>query len=61
MEVDDLLLRRPDLGILPKQAYELRVRLDAMHGNAIGGSSLSTAEPRLLPLPSTYLTFGEIG
>jgi hypothetical protein len=61
LEVDDLLLRRPDLGILPKQAYELRVRLDALHGNPIGGLLLSTAEPRSLPLSSTYLTFTETG
>jgi hypothetical protein len=61
LEVDDLLLRRPDLGIPPKQAYELGVRLDAMHGNPIGGSSLRTAEPRSLPLPSTQPTFSEIG
>jgi len=36
LEVDDLLLLRPDLGIPPKQAYELGIRLDAMHGNPIG-------------------------
>jgi hypothetical protein len=61
LELDDPVLRRRDLGLLPKQAYELRVRLDALHGNPIEGSSLSTAEPRSLPLPSTHPTFAEIG
>jgi LuxR family maltose regulon positive regulatory protein len=57
----DILQRRPDLGILPKQAEELRTRADTSHDEAVGVSALTTAELRLLPLLPTHLTFAEIG
>jgi LuxR family transcriptional regulator, maltose regulon positive regulatory protein len=57
----DILRRRPDLGILPKQAEELRSRADTSHDKPAGVSSLTTAELRLLPLLPTHLTFAEIG
>jgi LuxR family maltose regulon positive regulatory protein len=57
----DILQLRPDLGILPRRAEELRERLDAVHGGTVGPSSLTTAELRLLPLLSTHLSFKEIG
>jgi LuxR family maltose regulon positive regulatory protein len=57
----DVLRRRPDLGILPSQAEELGGKLDTVRGGTVGVSSLTTAELRLLPLLSTYLSFREIG
>jgi LuxR family maltose regulon positive regulatory protein len=60
-QVRDILQRRPDLGILPKQAEELQSRADASHDKPAGLSSLTTAERRLLPLLPTHLTFAEIG
>ena len=60
-EVDDLLRWRPDLGILRDQANQLRSQLDHLRGDAIGMSSLTTAELRLFPLLATHLTFREIG
>jgi LuxR family maltose regulon positive regulatory protein len=57
----DILRRRPDLGILPEQAEELRSRADTSNDTPAGVSSLTTAELRLLPLLPTHLTFAEIG
>jgi LuxR family maltose regulon positive regulatory protein len=57
----DLLRLRPDLGVLPDQAEELRARLDTARQAGRGASSLSTAELRLLPLLATHLSFPEIG
>jgi len=60
-QAQEILQRRPDLGILPRQAAELRSKLDMIAGGTPGASSLTTAELRLLPLLSTHLTLGEIG
>jgi LuxR family maltose regulon positive regulatory protein len=60
-EVDDVLLRRPKLGILGQQADELRTQLDAMRGDAIGASPLTAAEVRLFRLLGTHFSFREIG
>jgi LuxR family transcriptional regulator, maltose regulon positive regulatory protein len=57
----DILERRPDLGVLPRQAEELRSRAATGHDKPTGVSSLTTAELRLLPLLPTHLTFAEIG
>jgi LuxR family transcriptional regulator, maltose regulon positive regulatory protein len=57
----DILRRRPDLGVLPSQAEELQSKLNTIHADTKGFSSLTTAELRLLPLLSTHLTFAEIG
>jgi LuxR family maltose regulon positive regulatory protein len=57
----DVLRRRPDLGILPKEAEELRSKVDTSRGGMAGVSSLTTAELRLLPLLPTHLTYAEIG
>jgi LuxR family maltose regulon positive regulatory protein len=60
-ELDDLLKRRPDLGILAGEAEALRARLAQEHGASIpGASALTVAELRLLPLLSTHLSFPEI-
>jgi LuxR family transcriptional regulator, maltose regulon positive regulatory protein len=60
-EVDDLLRRQPDLGILDGEADELHARLDTMRADVIGASSLTAAELRLLPLLATHRSFREIG
>jgi LuxR family maltose regulon positive regulatory protein len=60
-EVDELLRRRPGLGTLADDAETLRAQLAKERGsNALGASSLTAAELRLLPLLPTHLTFGEI-
>jgi LuxR family transcriptional regulator, maltose regulon positive regulatory protein len=60
-ETRDILQLRPDLGVLPQQADELRSRLQAIRGETVGMSSLTSAELRLLPLLATHLSFREIG
>jgi LuxR family transcriptional regulator, maltose regulon positive regulatory protein len=60
-QADDIVRQRPDLGVLPAQADELRGRLAAMRRTGLGGSSLTAAELRLLPLLPSYLSFREIG
>ena len=60
-EAGDVLLLRPDLGILPRQADELRSRLDRFADPGVGAVPLTSAELRLLPLLTTHLTFPEIG
>ena len=60
-EVDELLRRRPGLGILTGQAQALRARLAKERGpGAPGASALTGAELRLLPLLCTHLSFPEI-
>jgi LuxR family maltose regulon positive regulatory protein len=60
-EADDVLRRRPHLGILARQADELRSQLGNIRAEVIGASSLTAAELRLLPLLSTHYSFREIG
>jgi LuxR family transcriptional regulator, maltose regulon positive regulatory protein len=60
-QVHDILQQRPDLGSLPRLADELQSRLSKIKEIAIGASSLTAAELRLLPLLSTHLSFREIG
>jgi LuxR family maltose regulon positive regulatory protein len=60
-EVDDLLSRRPRLGLLRDQAAELHAQLDTMRMDAVGASALTTAEVRLLRLLGTHYSFREIG
>jgi LuxR family maltose regulon positive regulatory protein len=60
-EVDDLLARRPRLGVLGEQAAALRAQLDAMRAAAVGAASLTAAELRLLRLLATHFSFREIG
>jgi LuxR family transcriptional regulator, maltose regulon positive regulatory protein len=60
-EADDVLRRRPDLGILPGQADELRSQIGNIRVEVVGTSSLTAAEMRLLPLLSTHYSFREIG
>jgi len=61
-EIDELLRRRPGLGILDDQARALRDLLAEEHGSVPpGASALTVAELRLLPLLATHLSFPEIG
>jgi LuxR family maltose regulon positive regulatory protein len=60
-QAHDILQQRPDLGVLPGQAEQLRSRLATIKAGAVGASSLTAAELRLLPLLSTHLSFREIG
>jgi LuxR family transcriptional regulator, maltose regulon positive regulatory protein len=61
-EIDEILKRRPDLGVLVGEARALRSRLSADRTpSAPGASSLTTAELRVLPMLATHLSFPEIG
>ena len=59
-EVRDILRQRRDLGRIPEQAEELQSMLDAIRTTNMGASALTTAELRLLPLLTTYLSMPEI-
>ena len=59
-QADDIFQQRPNLGVLPAQANELRERLATMRRTGLGASSLTTAELRLLPLLTTHLSFSQI-
>ena len=60
-EVDELLARRPKLGVLNEQAAELQHRLAvSTQPDDNWASSLTGAELRLLPLLTTHLSFREI-
>jgi LuxR family maltose regulon positive regulatory protein len=60
-EIDDILLRRPALGILVDSVAELRLIVSSSpRGNAAGASPLTPAELRLLPYLQTHLTIREI-
>jgi LuxR family maltose regulon positive regulatory protein len=59
-QVHDILQQRPDLGLLPRLAEQLKSRLSKVTAIAVGASSLTAAELRLLPLLSTHLSLREI-
>ncbi len=59
---DEILLRRPGLGVLVARRAELGEHVDRVAATQEGkGSTLTPAELRLLPLLTTYLSFREIG
>jgi LuxR family transcriptional regulator, maltose regulon positive regulatory protein len=61
-EIDELLKRRPDLGILAGEAEALRARLAEERGASVAGASaLTGADLRLLPWLTTHLPFAQIG
>ena len=63
-EIDDVLLRRPALGVLVDEVADLRKSFDAAdHATALSGAGppLTPAELRLLPYLQTHLTIREIG
>ena len=60
-EIDQLLLRRPDLGTLAGETEALRAQLaEERRPGVPGASALSVAELRVLPLLATHLSFPEI-
>lgn len=59
-EIDDLILRRPALGVLLDDVSDLRATL-TMRSAGGGAPPLTPAELRLLPYLQTHLTIGEIG
>ena len=60
-EADEILVRRPGLGVFVRQAADLRAELSRARGSsALGASALTTAELRLLPMLCTHLSFPEI-
>ena len=59
-QVKAILQRRPSLGILSTQANDLRAELRHRSRPTPSGSSLTTAELRILPMLATHLTFREI-
>jgi LuxR family maltose regulon positive regulatory protein len=60
-ELDEILRRRPDMGVLIPQVEHLRHRLAILPGGRVGVATLSPAELRLLPYLQTHLTHQEIG
>ena len=61
-EVQDILRRRPRLGILVAEAEDMREQLSSAPEQPSGwASTLTAAELRLLPLLTTHLSFREIG
>jgi LuxR family maltose regulon positive regulatory protein len=61
-EIDEVLRRRPGLGILDDQARALRDQVAKEGGSVVpGASALTAAELRLLPLLATHLSFPQIG
>jgi LuxR family maltose regulon positive regulatory protein len=59
-QAQDIFEQRPDLGILPQRAAQLRAELGTSDLPAGGASTLTSAELRLLPFLSTHLTLSEI-
>jgi LuxR family transcriptional regulator, maltose regulon positive regulatory protein len=59
-EIDDILARRPSLGVLVKQADDFRSVLRGGCVAATGPTPLTAAELRLLPYIQTHLTLGAI-
>ena len=60
-EIDEIRIRRPELGTFVGQAEDLRRQLSRAPAEASpGASALTGAELRLLPLLSTHLSFPEI-
>ena len=60
-EIDEILARRPSLGVLAGQAQGLRAQLPGNPGPAsAGASALTAAELRVLPMLATHMSFPEI-
>ena len=57
----EILQKRPDLGVLPNEVDELESKLSTMRTGKVGGSTLTAAELRLVPLLPTHLTYPQIG
>jgi LuxR family maltose regulon positive regulatory protein len=60
-ELRDILRQRPDLGVVGREADAIGSQIDAAQSGAIGASSLTVAELRLLPYLASHMTFNDIG
>jgi LuxR family transcriptional regulator, maltose regulon positive regulatory protein len=60
-DAEDVLQRRPGLGVLRRQADELRAQLGTLRGDAVGALSVTAAEIRLFRLLGSHYSFREIG
>lgn len=60
-EAQDIVGRRPSLGVLTGELADLRARLAGASATLAGSSVLTAAELRVLPFMPTYLSFEEIG
>ena len=60
-QAHDILQKRPDLGVLPKEVDELESKLDTMRTGNVGASSLTAAELRLVPFLPTHLSYPQVG
>jgi LuxR family maltose regulon positive regulatory protein len=59
-EAEEIVHRRPALGVLVTELAEIRRRLGDAASTLAGSSALTAAELRLLPILPTYLSFQEI-
>lgn len=60
-EADDILLQRPDLGVLPAEVETVKESLAGLGPGRVALPPLTKAELRLLPYLATHLSFPEIG
>lgn len=60
-EIDDLLKRSPQVGVLTDEIAGFRELLEATSQGPAATTPLTPAETRLLPYLQTHLTIGEIG
>jgi LuxR family transcriptional regulator, maltose regulon positive regulatory protein len=60
VEIDEILGREPDMGVLALEVNELREHLERSHDGPIGAAMLTLAELRLLPLLATHHSLPEI-
>jgi LuxR family maltose regulon positive regulatory protein len=59
-EAEQIVRRRPALGILTAELIEIRAQLAGSTSTLVGSSALTNAELRILPLLPTYLSFQDI-
>lgn len=60
-EAEQIVRRRPDLGVIVTDLLELRRRLATAAASLAGSSALTAAELRVLWFLPTYLSYAEIG
>ena len=60
-QAEDIIRRRPDLGVLPAEVADLRASIASLPAGFSGASTLTAAELRVLPMLPYYLSFKEIG
>ncbi|MGZ0711598.1 LuxR C-terminal-related transcriptional regulator (plasmid) [Coraliomargarita sp. W4R53] len=60
-EIDEIVARRPNLGVLLDEVTAFKGRLEGASANRLAGPPLTPAELRLLPYLQTHLTYAEIG